>query len=98
MESRNFNLHKLFNSPPNLGEKVKGLSKREILNEFNFKSIQAVKKEYDISNNENAYRALTEAYIKVQNEANQRKALKSKLNREFNVERQPKPKRQLVRR
>ena len=100
MESRNinFNLHKLFKAPSTLGEKVKGLTKRDLLNKFNFKSIQAVKKKFNINNNENAYKALTGAYVKIENEANQRKALKSKLNREFNVKQQKKPKRQLVRR
>ena len=33
---------------------------------------------------------MTEAYIKIQNEASRRKALKYKLNREFNVQRQTK--------
>ena len=49
--NRNFNLHKLFKAPPTLGKKVKGLSKRELLNKFNFKRIQAVKKKNNINNN-----------------------------------------------
>ena len=90
MESRNFNLHKLFKATSNLGKKIKGISKREILNKFNLKSIQAVKKEFNISNNENAYRALTEAYIKIQNEHNRIKTLNTKIHRELNVRKQPK--------
>ena len=54
--NHNFNLHKLFNSPSNKGKKVKGLTKRDLLNKFNFKSIQAVKKKFNINNNENAYK------------------------------------------
>ena len=88
--NHNFNLHKLFNSPSNIGKKVKGLTKRDLLNKFNFKSIQAVKKKFNINNNEIAYKALTGAYVKIENEANQRKGLKSKLNREFNVKQQTK--------
>ena len=90
MESRNFNLHKLFKAPSTLEKKVKGLTKSDLLNKFNFKSIQAVKKNFNINNNENAYKALTGAYVKIENEANRRKALKSKLNREFNVKQQTK--------
>ena len=33
---------------------------------------------------------MTGAYVKIENEANQRQALKSKLNREFNVKQQTK--------